>query len=98
MIHLIEAVWIRSAAAWTAAQRNAAREACGEYLHWLHPGKKPSEPEIDAFLAKAMESPVSACWWFSGENEADLHPEKLLDVMRRHCEPVGLSVSGHLSC
>lgn len=98
MIHLIEAVWVRSTAEWTTAQRNAAREACGEYLHWLHPDEKPSDPAINAFLANAMESNLSACWWFTSDNDIDTSPDKLLEVMRRHCEPVGLSVSGHLSC
>lgn len=98
MILLIEAVWVRSTAEWTASQRNAVREACGEYLHWLHRDEKPSEPGIDAFLANAMESTLSACWWFTSENDTDTHAEKLLEVMGRHCEPAGLSVSGHLSC
>lgn len=98
MAQLIEAVWVRSAAEWTAAQRDAAHEGCREYLRWIHPGEEPGEPDIEAFLSRAMESTLSACWWFSGENGTGAQPGNLLEAMRRHCEPVGLSVSGHLSC
>lgn len=98
MARLVEAVWVRSDCEWSAVQHSAICEACRKYLRWRHPNEEPTAHKVEAFLKKAKESSVSICWWVIGENSTGPQSEMLLDLMRRHCEPTGLLVSGHLSC
>ena len=95
---LVEAVWIRFDIERTHEQHGAVRKGCRVYLRWRHDGTEPDESAVDLFLEAAMESRISACWWFTSETGSGTASDKLLQVMRNHCEPTGIAMSGHLSC